>query len=1034
MIYEIYAGVEQADGATLTTGGITYRCSVWKAAAQRIEYAIEVDGEDGQVVHIDGGTLATLVGDLVDTPRVLVTGARFVAHWIDAGTDENLLVDSAAIHRALYDVTDIPGGWSNQGSIPTYETCQYDHAAILESVAEQFIVSHRTASGTITTIRYQSPWSWVDIVWTVQDTGLTIADTVLACHAHEGDNAVLISYQDTLLLRTIRRNSVGGGGSASAETFADLTDGNHEFVAVTHVRYGTGTYLVGCEATLAGDDLGDEPYVRLVGWRAIQSSDAGVLHESQWVWGLHLLSRLWTHATGTTGQNEAYAALSFKSIRDGGEFDEMRAFIVKLGVPELAGANAAGVIRPIPVSAIMGGSVDGRPHGVGPTGSSLISIGTRVNHIPHVSGPPQYTLGPRVKSVSFPCIRWGRLVAIEDSGRTELQPVEAGVGRICFKHEPPWTVRRDTREPTQPDTPAWRGVSDAMSLPVLTPAGLVLTGGVTQAYDGQQVSEIGFFWCEILAAEPVTMGTIGDNATYTWTVNAVWKDARGNVHRGPPSRPVSAEVDANEFARLTIRCITLGMHDDTRRYPLAQPIHFEVWRTYVVDGSFVTEGSGALTSSLFRSEFGGNADGWLVHQLPANDPAAHSITVDVGRANSIVRYNELAPHQLNTITLQWTPPPPIPHQPLGASCFWQGRVFGVDLETGSLTWSEEVLPSGSRWEWPRWLDTNVFPMSGLGKVTALVPVESDMAILSRDGIDTINGDPGAGGSGNTFQLRTVARGIGCIEPRSVCTFTDGFTFQSAKGRIHVFTRGAGLEDIGAPIEDFLREAGNVRSAVYLEDRDEIRFTFQEEPGTGPLLVRPRIAIFNLRSKFWVIRNLPMVAQSSTASRLNEMMHACAWRGRQGETVHVVLAQGGLLIERSSTSTVYSDEDATGTTTIRLDCTTEWIHLGLDETKRFHEIGIQTERIHEGGLTIQAWYDHDGTWDSDEGAAQQTLALSAAQATDFIRFRPEQGKCRGIKLRIFEPSGVAATENVRFVALVLHYSLKKQRQGSRNNAG
>jgi hypothetical protein len=1021
---QIYAGVEQVDVASLTTSGVTYRCFVWLAAGgARVEASIFVDGEDGQLTLVDSAIVASVVNDYVDCPRVLAVGTLFVCHWIDSGNPGTF------IHRSLFDVTAIATGWVAQGSVPTYSTNQYDHAYVFDR--GEFIVSHRTAAGTITTIRYEAPYSWIDTVWSQADAGLTIADTVLAVHANESDDdVVLISYQDTSLMRTIRRDASAGGNMATAETFADLLDGDMQFTAVTHVRTALDDYLVVAEAAPDDDQAlgGDFEYSRLVAWRQISASTAVAAHESQWCRNLHLLSRAWTWASGTTGVLEVFVAVSYKTINDGGEFEQMFGYVVRLDHAALAGANAAGVIRPIPCSAIMDGSIDARPHGSGPNGSLLTSIGCRVNHLSHVTGPPTYTLGPDVASVVFSVTQWGRNAVIEDANNFELQPVEAGAGWVKYHHEPPWTVRRDDKQPTQPDTPAWRGVSKALQLPVPTPAGLALSGGVVTAYDGQQPVELGFLWSpEILAAEPTNGGAVGDALTYTWFVTATWKDARGNVHNSPPSRPVSAALAANQYCVLRIRCLNLGMKDDDVRYPVGGSIYFQVWRNYAVGGALVTEGSEDLGTAvyLFRSEYGntGAAAGGvapLIENLPRNDPSAFSITAVAGFANSDVSIAELAPYQLNLETLQWSPPPPIPHQPLGPSCLWQGRLFGVDPVTNAIVWSEEITRQGSRWIWPYFLDTNVFRLDSVGEVTALGEMDDALVIYTRDAIFALTGDPGAGGSGPSMSLQTIARGIGCIEPRSLVAYTEGQFFQSAKG-LHRLSRGQGVDYPGAAVEDLVRAAGNVRGAVHLEDTHQIAFPLQAEPGTGPLAVRPRLAVYDYRVGKWATRTLPMLAQSSTASRLNETAHAIAWRGRQGESSLAVLEQGGLAIQRSRNDTVYADVSASGSAPVCLDITTEWFHpAGIVGQWLCDQVSLQTERVHAGPLTIQAWFNVTGVFDGTYNAASPHWTATYANAPAFMPLRFNILKLSWVKLRIFEPGTAPSTENVRLVSLTVHW--------------
>ena len=585
-ISSIYAGVQQADVASMTIGGITYRCFAWVEASndagpQRVGAAVFAEGEDGQLVVIDKSIVATAqdADGLVDCPRVLAASADsvFVVHWIDIDTTPGAGITAAALYRSIFDVTAISSGWTSQGSVALYETCQYDHATVEGDGDTEFIVSRRTAAGTITTTRYSSPFTWADIAWNDPRAGLTIANTVLACHANASDNVALVSYQDTLLLRTYRLDADDGGTFATAETFPDVLDGDLRFAAVSHVRIGSGAYLVAAEAI---DDVthalgSPDTHLRLVCWRQIASADASITYRSHWLKNVHLESRLWTWDSGVTGQVEAFCGWAFKTHYDEGHFNQMVGGVMRLDVQALDNyPETSGVIRPIPCSVVVNGTWDARPHGETPSTGDL-SPGKRLNHLSHVTGPAAYTLGPYKKGMLFAHTRWGRLAISEDTD-AELQPVEAGIAYHRFTHEPPWALVRDPKEPAQPDTEAWRGVTPSHALPVETPAGLVWTGGVTTTYDGYQQVEMGFLWNVELDATIQSDDPIGDAGVYYWTVMPVWIDARGNAHRGPPAPPVSLTLTNAQGAHIDIRCINLSMKDDRARYPMAQRIYFEI--------------------------------------------------------------------------------------------------------------------------------------------------------------------------------------------------------------------------------------------------------------------------------------------------------------------------------------------------------------------------------------------------------------------------------------------------------------------------
>jgi hypothetical protein len=1029
-ITSIYAGADQPDIATLTTAsGLTYWCFVWLAGGgSRVEAKIFTETEGGALVLVDAAVVATPDGTALDCPRVLglTVGndeALFVVHWIDLDVG----AETASLRRALFSVDAISTGWDPVGQIPLHVSLLYDAVPVVSAEDGGFVVTWRSAAGTITTARYESPWTWIDTAWVEADTGLTIANNVLACYARE-EETTLVVYQSGNDLTAFRRNAEDGQDYDSDPIFADVLSGSNNFTAVGITRRASDEYVVVAEViptanTGAGGYL---DYSRAIAWGLVAPSNAAQLGDSQWCWNLHMLSRPWPWAAGTTGETEAYVGVSFKSIADGQEFDQQYGYIVRLDLAATEAASGPGVVRPIPCSAIMGGSIDARPHGSTPAvGTTDISNGKRMNHVSSVGGPPTYTLGPHVTTNRFACIRWGQLKASQDDADSELQPAMAGVGSVLFFPEPEWTIRRDASQPTQPDTPAWLGASRALSLPVETPAGLAFSGGVTQAYDGEQMVENGFLWApEIVDIEVTAMGGLAtdlDGLEYHYYVNYIWPDNRGGVHRSGPSRPVSAVLSDNNFATLRVRCANLSMKDDRTRYPTSAPIAIEVWRTYAVGGDFDTDPTGTY---LFRSVFGGTViTSQELEDTPNSDPGEFFVEIEDELSNALIANNQLAPYQLDLDSLQWVPPPPIPHQPSGCACLWQNRLFVYDTEGRSIAWSEEILPLGTRYEWPYFLDAARFRLDAVGRVVAMAPMDSALVVYTRDAIYALTGDPGAGGSTPSMSLQVITTGIGCVEPRSVVTYPEGQFFQSAKG-IHKLSRGQGIEHVGAAIEDVVRAAGSVRGAVHLDDTHQIVFPLQGEPGTGPLAVRPRLATYDYRVGKWAIRTLPMLAQASTASRLNELQHAIAWRGRQGNTSLAVLAQGGLALQRSRTDTVYADVNSAGTNeSVCLDIITEWFHpAGIVGQWLCDEIGIQTERVNAGPLTIQAWYNVDGRFDGSYNLAAPMCTWTYDGVTNFapayIPFRLNALKVSWVKLRIFEPSTAPATENVRLVSLSL----------------
>lgn len=1019
-ISSIYTTLEQCDLAQINVGGVCYRCALWKNRADNtIEAEIWTEGEDAAKTSLLRAVVRT-GADTVDCPRILGLiddsgDGVFVAHWLEDDGES-----TATLHRARFDLDSIPAGWTYLGSISVYQTGQYDVDRI-DGDESTFVLTYRVASGTVITRRPRGAYAWGSFVWT-SSQAIALADTILAIGgANTTDNVVMIIAELTGgsagQAHAYRFDLDTGGGVASAEVL-DAIDGDNRFAAAAVEYCSTGSYFFSAEVLNTADETTGvgTPYYTFSRALVYQVGDDSLsMNDVHWLRNLHMASRPWSWSSGTTLGRAAFLWATFKSLADGGEFSQSYAYCLRFDIAELAAAST-GTIRPIPVSAIMDGSVDARPHGEAPIASQL-SFGQRLNHLPHVVRPPLHALGPDLKSCTTVLLHWTRLfLGGTSADENELLPAATKISLIPFYHEDPWAIRRDPDEPAQPDTPAWRGVAPSSVLPVEVPGSLLLAGGVTRTYDGQQLVELGFLWTpEIVAVSNTGVSGIVEAGTYWYTATFAWSDSKGQLHRGPPATPVSYTIGSETAIVLSIRPLNLTMKDDAVRYPTASPVMLEIWRTEGASGSPEANAAG---NYLFRRVYAGPNAPHRLQDTPQSDPTVFVQTITDQQPNAVLQYLELFRHQLDPNTLSWVPLPPIPHVSLTLAALWQSRVFGYDRDR--IRWSEQFARVGTQLVMSEFLDTNVFEVDDIGEVTALQPMDSALIVFTRDGIYAIVGDPGAGGAGATLALQVITRGTGCVEPRSVVLTPDGVLFQSAKG-IYRITRGLSLDYPGAPIEDLILAAGNVRGAEIIEDRHKVNFVLQNTPYTGPLQVRPTIATFDYRVNKWATAALPFGAGVGS-SRLNEMQHCVSWRGRSGEVLFVPLVQGACFVERADDDTVFADVDTAGTEPFAMLVETEWIHLsGVAGLKRITEIGIQAERLGAGTtVTIDAWYDTDGSY--SEGAPDQTEPGLGADTDGYIRFRPDIQKMSGIRLRIYE-SNRPEIEGLRLVSLLIYYAAK-----------
>lgn len=1026
-------GLDMVDSAVLTFGGVTFRCLVWRDAfLQRVIVKTFAEAEDSGFGLTPPAVVYTALNpNQIDMPRVLAVGQQFVLHWIDTSFDLVGLPIASELFRALLDVADFGTGWVNQGSVALTTENMYDHTIVYGSSPEEFIVSRRTAPDAITTARYTAPYSWVDTVWTQTDAGLTIEDTVLACAAAEATDRVVVSYQDALTLQAYARMATDGTGLIGpTEVFDDLVAGDNQHSAVGIIQCDTVDDRI--PFLIITEFIDDTNYsagayqarARAVGWRVWDARTSAALNDSHWAYGVTLNSKPWCWATGVTAETDVYVMLGFQSLRDGAEFEQSYGYVARLDTNSAATASGPGTVRPIVSSAILTGDIDAQPHGSSPVVPDL-SVGRRLNHLPAPSGPGRstptgvegYTLGPWIKSEFVAFRRWTRLILTSDTNQPELLPVQPAVGYIRFFHEPAWMARRWELEPTQPDTPQWNGSAPApMSNPVPTPAGLLFTGGVTVAYDGDHPVELGYLWNpELLEVSPTNGGSMDIEGLYLFTYTFSWTDDLGHLHRSAPATPVGTIIAVGQFATLQVRTMTLSMKDDRNRHPTTSSISIEIWRTTRTAGGSEADSVGNL---LFRREYAEDGTSFTIQDTPANDASDFRQEIPAGRPNSIVQNAELLAFQLSPTTLQWTPEPPIPHQSLRAATVWQNRVIGPDAaDPRILRFSNEILPLGTREVWPEFTDTNTVRLDGRGLITAIQAMDYVCALFTRNSVHTLDGRPGD----LQFDIRDVVTGVGCVNPRSVVHTQEGVYFQSEKG-IYLMSRGFDVQYIGGPVEQFVQDAGIIRGAVHLEEFNQVRWVLNEVPADGPLAILPRVLTYDYSVGLWSITETVGFGQAAPSSRLNEMQHAATWRGRQGTQQLVFLQQGGVALERSIHDTEFSDEGAAGTVSVGLDITTEWYTLqDLAGLYRVREIGIETQRINDGGMTVDIYYDTEGTFD-DNTIGDTFTWPSPAPA--YLPIRPRIQKIRGFRLRIRELDP-PPTENLRINKLMVRWQAKRQ---------
>jgi len=1045
-----YAGVDQPDVASLESGGEFYRCFVYRNVARNtIDATIKIENPGGVSVIVWSGVVRDVEADgdarhVGDMPKVLgLDNGIFVAHWIESDSSGG----ASAIHRATIDVGALALTWTYQSSQAIHNStwAMYDHAVVRDGTTSEFVVAWidniadigGVDYGDYALARYEADYAWTDTVWSVTSGGNTVVNRLLSLVADDDADAVVgVAFQavgNALLLT--QHDSADGLNFTFATVSTGLAASQFAQVGLVQFPGLSACALVAEYALQAGQTAGGRAAKeRGIFYRECAlGSGAAVSTSVQWTPGLHMVSRPWTRANGYD-EHEVYCLVSAKSVSIANRaWDQTFGYVVRLNRRDWSAVQGAGTIRAIACSILGNGSFDGRASGSSPSSDQELvnSVAdTRVGHISSVSYAPSFTQGPNVKSVVLAALHFERTIASQDSDVEdgERDRAQAAVKGVRHFHEEPWTRRRDTADPTrEPALPAalnFRGYSPyAIGRNLEVASGLLIAGGVLSQYDGRQLVEVGF--TNAPEIEVVQTGTGGggtgihQQGVY-WVVGTYsWTDLQGVVHRSAPSTPQSVTVgplhaDAFTYAA---RTVPLTLKDDRHHYPDAPRILLEFWRTALLTGSPEGEANGSL---LFRRVFSGNVAGMGLGDTPVNDASIPAVTgiTDILPSDDL-QYNDLLPWQLNTETLQYNLATPTPSVSARAPAKWKNRLFSVPMDDPNIIqYSDEFLPLGLQNAAAEHFDTNKYRFDSRGFIVAMQAMDNDLIIFTRDGIYALTGEGNdATGANATLDLQVIATDTGCVEEGSVVYTPAGILFQSAKG-FYLLNREQQLDhaSAGAALSELVRTLGNVREGTLLEDRHVVRYVCNRQPAGS--VVSPTILDYNYELKIWAIHPLASFA-SGTAAVLQS---GVAWRGRMGQTCHVVLAENGLAVERGDDDTNYSDENFSSVEIpIPLDAQTEWIHLaGASGLVRIRSIGIQTERVDPGEVSVDVYHDINGEY--DETLPTDTFTWSSP-APAYMRLRPSLPKCSAIMLRIYESGVVPATENLRIVSITLEIGQK-----------
>jgi hypothetical protein len=901
----MFVGHEQADCAALSANGLFYRCYVWLS---RVDWTIEArcvlvqpSGDEVDVFHtIVARASSTEISDTngvpLDSPKIIAVGTTFVVHWMQGTTvvedPPNFFHRDWLLHRASMDMTAFStASWTDHGSVAVLETHMlYDVAPVIGSDTD-FVVTRCTALTQINVARYEPPYDWVDTVWAVNTVPTQdVAPMVLGVYAHDADNDVVISYQWAISAGGglySRRLDADDGGSVSSEVLmfpqleadGDTAEDEPHWVQIGHCRVAQNRVAVVGEVQTATNaeftaTVSTSAWIHHIAYRQINSDSAARVGNEYWCPNLHMASRPWSYASGTSVTSpslDVYCMFTYRSATEQNEWAQAYAYACNLDFVMWGQVSTGQGLRPRPIVTITGDSIgipDARASGWQAESSAAVAEivhqtgpTKRRNHVPYPSAAPP--TGPDVKTRTVPLPFFTTIGTISDvhdadGGGTSndvyqsTQPDWAGVRGIVVHMENPWTVYRDSTDPTQPVANFSAIYPRAMHQSVPWGRGLFIAGGTPQLYDGEAFVEVGFPWApEILDYATDTVGEIGHNdagntssltdpnGTYSYYVCFSWIDRQGQLHRSAPSNTVTITMpNSDDSVLLHVRCCGLSLKDASAFYPLAQSIAIEVFRTLNVQTVFYRCYATLVPAATIAQ---------APRNTPVNDPESFRGWTDVldGASDDWLEEQGVGPYQLDTnnVLVATSGPTPVVWPACHSPALHQNRVVVADaLDPTRFIYSDENLPSegASTYAAPVAGAASFFRSGEVRETTGFASIGNVLYQFTRNNVFALSAVDA--GSGLLSWTSTVVHdALGCVDPKTIVLFPLGIGFQSLKGYYVLARSGEASYGTlarsrdqpqslgGAAIEDDIREAGNIRAASHHPGKHRIDLVCNGEP-------------------------------------------------------------------------------------------------------------------------------------------------------------------------------------------------------------
>lgn len=325
---------------------------------------------------------------------------------------------------------------------------------------------------------------------------------------------------------------------------------------------------------------------------------------------------------------------------------------------------------------------------------------------------------------------------------------------------------------------------------------LVIPGMITNFYDGNSLSEMGFnVYPEFITSVYVPAAGSMSAQEYQYQITYEWTDNSGRIYKSAPSLPSVVTVTAGSGA--------VDLNIATLKLSGKQNVRIMIYRWSVAQQEF-----------FLVNNYPGNT------QSPINDPTVDFVTYRDGLSDADIDGATLL-YTTGGVLENIAPPASI------ASTVVKNRVWLLDAEDRNLLWYSKVLVEGAPIEFTDTETVFVSPstnsqMSGNDVMTTLGQMDDKLIIFAEKSIRYLVGNgPDATGANNDYGDPTlISSSIGCENQNSIAIQPNGLMFQSAIG-IWLLGRDLSTNYIGAAVEKF--NSSQVLAAVTVANETRCAF-------------------------------------------------------------------------------------------------------------------------------------------------------------------------------------------------------------------